>query len=179
MKAEKGLADLPHCFFFLDAPQHVPLDEPWLHFIRIPPKMTHIFQPADWTKVGFKKNRKYMCLASATDALSKSSVVTSWAKTGITKAMTGVQPQHKDRKTGLLVDVPIVFDDYVLLGAEDGALDALDLFGGDESAEVVETVPVRVPPAHKRTCPCSSSSTASKNQSWTSEGCSAETRGDS
>ena len=99
----------------------------------------------DWTKVGYKKNRKYTCLASAIDALSKGSVVTSWARTGITKALTGVQPQHKDRKTGLLVEVPIVFDDYVALGAEEGALEALADFGGDEGADVVEGVAVHVP----------------------------------
>ena len=46
-----------------------------------------------------------------------------------------------------MVDVPIVFDDYVELGAEEGALDALALFGGDEDVEVAEVVPVRVPPA--------------------------------
>ena len=78
-------------------------------------------------------------------ALSKGSVVTSWARTGITKALTGVQPQHKDRKTGLLVEVPIVFDDYVALGAEEGALEALADFGGDEGADVVEGVAVHVP----------------------------------
>ena len=69
-----------------------------------------------------------------------------WAKTGITKAMTGIQPQHLDRKTHLMVDVPIVFDDFVALGAEQGALDSLDLFGGNEEVAVDDS-PVRVPPA--------------------------------
>ena len=45
-----------------------------------------------------------------------------------------------------MVDVPIVFDDFVALGAEQGALDSLDLFGGNEEVAVDDS-PVRVPPA--------------------------------
>jgi len=75
-------------------------------------------------------------------ALAKETIVKSWARTGITLALTGEQPTeiHKGQER----QVPIVFQEYEQAYAEDGDLDAIVALG---EAEEEPAPVVAVPPA--------------------------------
>ena len=68
----------------------------------------------DWTKVGFQRAKKYEFLAAAIDNLSESTILKSWERTGIVRALLGVGGD-------------VLFDKYVPLAAEDVVLDEIGL----------------------------------------------------
>ena len=199
---EYRLEELPPIMLFIDAAsQHECPQCDWCIFIKIPAKMTHIFQPADqyvivclkmaankayyrwiedtvkqydvhtaaailngakppvdanggkpnWTKAAYRRSVKYKCLAGAIDALSVASIVKSWARTGITLALTGEQPMET-LKDGSERHVPIVFQEYERIFAEEEDLDALAVLGEDDEAPPVPHV-APPPPAHVKVPP--------------------------
>ena len=68
----------------------------------------------DWTKAGFQRAKKYEFLAAAIDNLSESTILKSWERTGIVRALLGVGGD-------------VLFDKYVPLAAEDVVLDEIGL----------------------------------------------------
>jgi hypothetical protein len=183
---------LPPALLLIDAaPQHTAVPDGlrgWLHTCNIPPKMTHVFQPADqfiianlkqysvsayerwieevvsvydedvavgilagsppprdssgkspaWTQAGYRRAKKYTCLAKAMDAMDAGTVLRSWNKSGIPRAM-GFPPTS---------DTTVLYDDYVALVEELEMQDALHeggMVGAFEDEEGSPPLPTPLP----------------------------------
>ncbi len=94
----------------------------------------------NWAKLPFKKHVKYLCLSEAVNAISRETVLVSWAMTGILRAIWGTTVCHESaHRRGQPVEV--LFDQYVAALEDEKMLLDMEELGVEDFDEVVAVNP--------------------------------------